>query len=229
MLLRLFDIFFSLIAILVLSPILVFIMLILCFTGEREIFFKQDRVGRYCENFDVLKFATMLKNSPSLGAGNITLPGDPRVLPLGRILRKTKMNELPQLFNILRGNMSVIGPRPLTPDQFSHYASNVAAEIFTNRPGLSGIGSIIFRDEESLLGSLDDPQDFYKNYIAPYKEELELWYARRGKLSDYFLLIFLTCWTVVFPRSNLVVHIFPSLPKPNPRLGSLMAIEKRTA
>ena len=105
MLIRLFDIFFSLLALLFLLPLFAPIVLILRFTGEREIFYRQERIGRHGTPFALLKFATMLRNSPTIGAGEITVKNDPRVLPFGRFLRKTKINELPQLFNILLGHI----------------------------------------------------------------------------------------------------------------------------
>ena len=113
MLQRSFDILFSCISIIVLLPVLSLIILILSITGEREIFYKQNRIGQNRISFELWKFATMYKNSEKKGAGTVTLKNDFRVLPFGKFLRKTKLNELPQLFNIFIGDMSVIGPRPL--------------------------------------------------------------------------------------------------------------------
>ena len=126
---RLLDIIFSGLTILVLSPFLVAILIVLRFTGEGEIFFKQERIGKGGKKFQLYKFATMLKNSPNIGSGEITMRDDPRVLPLGKLLRKTKINELPQLFNILIGDMSVIGPRPLTPQTFDAYSETTQSLI----------------------------------------------------------------------------------------------------
>ena len=119
---RILDFTLSLIAILILSPFIVPIILILRFTGEGEVFYLQKRIGKGGVEFGLLKFATMLKNSPKIGAGEITLKNDPRVLPLGRFLRKTKLNELPQLINILTGDISIVGPRPMVPNTFSKYS-----------------------------------------------------------------------------------------------------------
>ena len=107
---RVFDVFFSGLALLVLSPLLVPIVLILRFSGEGEIFFLQERIGKGGQVFKLFKFATMLKDSPNIGTGTVTMKGDPRVLPVGKFLRKTKINELPQLLNIFFGDTSVIGP-----------------------------------------------------------------------------------------------------------------------
>ena len=118
---RIFDIVFTSLALLVLSPLMISLVIILRFSGEGEIFYKQNRIGIKGKSFGLLKFATMLKNSPNLGTGNMTVKNDPRILPLGNFLRKTKINELPQLLNIFLGNMSIIGSRPLTQDYFDIY------------------------------------------------------------------------------------------------------------
>ncbi|MGD8327597.1 MAG: sugar transferase [Sphingomonadales bacterium] len=211
---RFLDILFSATALLILSPLLVPVAIILRFTGEGEIFFKQDRVGRTGAYFGLYKFATMLKNSPNLGTGTVTVKGDPRILPIGRILRKTKINELPQLLNILMGDMSIIGPRPQTSRCFDAFPSQSQEAIKTVRPGLSGIGSIIFRDEEEMIHSANDPDHFYDHVIMPYKGALEEWYVMHQSLGTYLTLIFLTAWVVVVPRSSLVWRLFPSLAKP---------------
>ena len=142
---RFLDILFSGLALLALSPLLVPIVIILKFSGEGEVFFFQERIGKDGKLFKLYKFATMLKDSPNLGTGTVTMRDDPRVLPVGKFLRKTKINELPQLLNIFLGDMSVIGPRPLTAQTFGSYSDNTKAVISQVRPGLSGVGSIIFR------------------------------------------------------------------------------------
>ena len=118
---RTFDLILSLIALVILCPLLLPVAFILRFTGEGEVFYVQERIGLHERPFGLFKFATMLKNSPHIGTGTITVRNDPRVLPVGRILRKAKVNELPQLLNVLIGDMSVIGPRPLTQNHFGHY------------------------------------------------------------------------------------------------------------
>lgn len=218
---RLFDVLFSSIAIFLLLPLLLPVILILRFTGEREIFYLQKRVGKGGKTFNVIKFATMLKNSPNLGSGTITLQDDPRVLPFGKFLRKSKINELPQLFNILIGEMSVVGPRPLTYETFSAYTENVQKVVTRVTPGLSGLGSIIFRDEESLLSNSKSSIDFYNLFIAPYKGELERWYVNNQSIKVYFILILLTVQVVIFPKSRLVWSLLPDLPEPPAELKML--------
>lgn len=211
---RFLDILFSSFALLVLSPLLLPVAIILRFTGEGEVFFRQSRVGAKGEHFGLYKFATMLKNSPNMGTGTVTLKDDPRVLPIGRILRKTKINELPQLLNILLGDMSVIGPRPQTQRCFDAFPSKSQEAIIEVRPGLSGIGSIVFRDEQEMMHAAKDPDHFYDHVIMPYKGELEEWYVQNQSVGMYLVLVFLTVWAVVFPNSQLVWRIFGELPTP---------------
>ena len=211
---RLFDIFFSGLAILVLSPLLIPIVLILKLSGEGEIFFLQERIGKGGEAFKLFKFATMLKNSPNIGTGTVTMRGDPRVLPVGTFLRKTKINELPQLLNIFFGDMSVIGPRPLTTQTFGAYLENTQGLITQVRPGLSGIGSIIFRGEEEIMHGARASVDFYANVIAPYKGALEEWFVTNKSLYIYFVAIFVTVWAVLIPRTKIAWRVFNDLPEP---------------
>ena len=211
---RLLDIVLSGLALMVLSPLLVPIAIALRCTGEGEVFYVQERVGLGGKAFGLYKFATMLKNSPNIGTGTVTLKHDPRVLPLGRFLRKTKINELPQLLNIFRGDMSVIGPRPQTRRCFDAFPAASQAEILKVRPGLSGIGSIVFRDEEELMHASAEPERFYDDVIMPYKGLLEEWYVAHQGLRTYLLCIFATAWVVLFSTSRIMRRIFPGLPEP---------------
>ncbi|MBL97283.1 MAG: lipid carrier--UDP-N-acetylgalactosaminyltransferase [Legionellales bacterium] len=211
---RLFDIFFALVALVVLSPFLIPIAIVLRVTGEGEVFFLQSRIGRYGERFQLLKFATMLKDSPNLGSRTVTVKNDPRVLPLGKLLRKTKINELPQIINILKGDMSLIGPRPLTDETFNYYTAEVQKVVRDVRPGLSGVGSIVFRGEEDMISGEQRAQEFYQEIIAPYKGLLESWFAVNRRLDRYFILIFLTIEVVFRPKSRLIWRVFKDLPSP---------------
>jgi lipopolysaccharide/colanic/teichoic acid biosynthesis glycosyltransferase len=210
---RLLDIILSTLALVVLSPLLVPIVIILLLTGEHEVFYFQERIGRGGTAFRLFKFATMLKNSPNIGTGTITMKNDPRILPIGHFLRMTKINELPQLLNILVGDMSVVGPRPQTRRCFDAFPESAKVAILTVRPGLSGIGSIVFRDEEDALHASKDPVRFYDDVIAPYKGELEEWYVAHQSMRTYTLVILITGWVVVRPRSHIVWHAFRGLPK----------------
>jgi lipopolysaccharide/colanic/teichoic acid biosynthesis glycosyltransferase len=211
---RFFDIIFSLSALLCLSPLLFPIILFLRLTGEGEVFFSQPRVGMGSKLFNLLKFATMLKDSPDIGSGTVTLKDDPRVLPFGKFLRNSKINELPQLINILRRDMSMVGPRPQTPRCFKVFPENQKSIITKVRPGLSGLGPLVFRDEENILSKNESSVDFYDKIIAPYKGEVEAYYVINSGIITYFLVILLTIWVVVFPKSKSVWKFFPDLPVP---------------
>ena len=155
------------------SPIIVLVVFVLRFSGEGRNFFRQFRIGKNGKRIKILKFVTMVKDSPYIGTGTVTLKDDPRVLPFGKILRKTKINELPQLFNVLTGDMSVIGPRPQTQRCFDAFPIECQNEIITVAPGLSGLGSIFFRNEELMLDNANSADEFYNKIIMPYKGELE--------------------------------------------------------
>lgn len=212
MLIRFFDIIFSLLALICLLPLFLPIFLVLLSSGEGYIFYCQSRVGKGGKLFSLLKFATMLRNSPSIGAGEITLKNDPRVLPFGKFLRKTKINELPQLINILLGHISIVGPRPMVPNIFQKYSAEAQVELSKVKPGLTGIGSIIFRDEEKFLDGKRNPQQFYDDFIIPYKNELEIWFTKNSSLKTYFMIIFLTTWVIFFSNSRLPHIILKGLP-----------------
>ena len=196
---RLLDIIISLLALIILSPLLLPIIIILRFSAEGYVFYFQDRIGKDRVSFKIIKFATMLKNSSNIGSGEITIKNDPRVLPLGKFLRKSKINELPQLWNIFIGDMSIVGPRPMVPNTFTKYPIEAQKVLNTVKPGLTGIGSIIFRDEERLLDGREDPVSFYNENITPHKSDLELWFVENNTLWLYIKIIFVTAWAVVFP------------------------------
>lgn len=202
---RVFDIILSLIAIIILLPFMIPIMIGLKLTGEHDIFYGQSRVGRGGKEFKVLKFATMLRNSPNMAGGLYTEANDPRILPMGRFLRKTKINELPQLINILKGDMSVIGYRPLVMKEYKEYSPEVKEVLAKSRPGLSGIGSIVFRNEEEILQTFETHEEkdkFYYEYILPYKGQLEAWYVEHKGIVMYWRLIFMTIGAVLFGSVN---------------------------
>jgi len=212
---RILDILVSLLALIILLPVFIPIILILKFSAEGEVFYFQERYGINNSKFKIWKFATMLKNSMNMGTGSITLQNDPRVTKIGSFLRKTKINELPQIINILKGDISLVGPRPLVTKTFEAYTEDVQAKIYNVKPGLTGIGSIIFRDEESIISAVkdEDPHQFYKRVIAPYKGDLELWYQNNNSFILDLKLIFMTAWVILFPNSRLYEKWFKDLPK----------------
>jgi lipopolysaccharide/colanic/teichoic acid biosynthesis glycosyltransferase len=182
------------------------------------VFFVQQRVGRGGQPFGLYKFATMLKDSPNVGTGTVTVKGDSRILPLGRFLRKTKVNELPQLLNVVMGDMSIIGPRPQTRRCFDAFPEASQSAIIRVRPGLSGVGSIVFRNEEELMDASNEPERFYDEVIMPYKGKLEEWYVSRQGIRTYLMAVFITAWVVLFPKSRLIWRLFRGLPAPPPAL-----------
>ena len=210
---RFFDLLFALIAIAILFIPLLPVIIGLLLTGEHYVFYYQQRIGQHLKNFDIIKFATMLKNSPSIGTGTITTRNDPRVLPMGKFLRITKLNELPQILNVLIGNMSFVGPRPLVAKQFGYYPPEMQHQIMKSKPGITGIGSIVFRDEEELLSNTTlSPQKYYETIISPYKGALEIWYNKNKNFKIDFLILIFTIWVIFFPKSKIIFKTFKSLP-----------------
>lgn len=216
---RFFDLTLAGTTILVLAPLLIPVMVGLSLTGEGHVWYKQERVGLRNKPFLIWKFATMLKDSANMAGGIMTTKNDPRITPMGGFLRKSKINELPQLFNIFFGDMSIVGPRPVMRISFEAYPDDVQKVIYNVKPGLTGIGSIIFRDEEELITQVKnnggDVWDFYKGKIYPFKGELELWYQENMSFTTDLKLIVLTAWAIVFPETNLYESWFTDLPKRN--------------
>lgn len=214
---RSLDIIVSLFSLIILLPVFIPIIIILRITAEGEVFYFQERYGIHNTKFKIWKFATMLKNSMNMGTGSITLQNDPRVTKIGSFLRKTKINELPQIVNILKGDISLVGPRPLVAKTFTAYNEEVQSKIYNVKPGLTGIGSIIFRDEESIISAIknEDPHEFYKRVIAPYKGELEMWYQEKRSFFLDLQLIFMTAWIILFPNSKIYEKWYKDLPKRN--------------
>ena len=216
---RTFDVLTSGLAILILMPLLIPVIIGLKLTGEGHILYKQERVGYKNKPFLIWKFATMLKNSTNMPGGIMTTKNDPRITPMGGFLRKSKINELPQLFNIFSGHMSVVGPRPVMKISFDAYPENVKAVLYNVKPGLTGIGSIIFRDEEELITDVKNNEGdlwkFYSEKIYPFKGELEIWYQRNKSFVMDMKLIFVTAYVIFRPKSNIYEILFKSLPKRN--------------
>jgi len=224
---RILDILIALSLLILLSPLFLIISLLLKITGEREIFYIQTRIGSGQRPFALIKFATMKKNSLHMGTKSITLKNDFRVLPFGGVLRKTKLNELPQLLNILIGQMSFVGPRPMTEEIFSLYSEEGQKELASVKPGLTGIGSIVFRNEENLLSISGDPQKFYAQHIIKYKERLELWAIRNSGIKNYLKIFLITIYIVLVPIASLrtLWKIFPNLPYPTGDLNYLLKLK----
>ena len=214
---RVFDILASSLALFCLLPLFLPLMLVLRFIGEGEVFYLQERIGFQGRKFRLIKFATMLRDSPNMGTRTITIKNDPRVLPLGRFLRKMKINELPQFINVLKGDMSMVGPRPQTEECYRYFPEKDRDKIFQVKPGLSGIGAIVFRDEEEILARSDKGYDrCYREDIMPYKHALELWYLDHRSFLIDMEIIALTAVAVLCPGSFVPGKYLKDLPKFEP-------------
>lgn len=209
---RVFDLFISILALIILSPIWIISVILLSLSGEREIFYLQQRIGYKSKPFYIWKFATMLKNSPNIGTGEITLRKDPRVTRVGIFLRKTKINELPQIINVFKGEMSIVGPRPLMEVSYNLYDPEIGQKIYQSVPGITGISSLIFRDEEKIVSQSSNPREVYVT-IFPYKSRLELWYKENASLYVDCMIIFLTAWALFFPGNTMAYRVFKTLPQ----------------
>lgn len=219
---RILDILIASALLLLLLPVMTVIAIILKFTGEGEILYVQERVGEGGKLFGIIKFATMLKNSPFMGAGTITAKNDQRILPVGRFLRKSKLNELPQLLNILKGDMSLVGPRPHVVTDLNGIAADRLALMLGQRPGLTGIASIMFRNEEMILQRFENPRLIYDSMLAPYKAELEIWYLENKSLKMYTYMVFLTVLTLFHHDPCFILKICATSPRPSDDLMQLM-------
>lgn len=226
---RTLDLFFSLLGLFILSPLFLLIILILKNTAEKEVFYLQERMGLNNNPFYIYKFATMVKNSQYIGSKTVTLRNDPRVTRFGKFLRISKINELPQILNVIKGDMSLVGPRPLLTSSFKKYTTEIQEIIYKNKPGITGLGSLIFRDEELLVSTYKDlgkdPLFYYKHYVYPYKGKVELFYHRNLSFLLDMKILFLTFFSLFNPNSNIVFKIIKGLPL-KPEALSVNGIKK---
>ena len=203
---RFFDVFLSGFAMCILPPIYVVVSVLLRFAGEGNVLFRQRRVGLGGTKFTLLKFTTMAKGSAA--AGDITYGDDPRVLPVGRWLGALKIDELPQLWNTFVGEMSLVGPRPLTSRAFHCYSPRVQEIVKSMKPGVTGVGSLVFRNEDRILAEAPgDPKEYYDKVIIPLKGQLETWYFAHRSLYVDLLIVACTLVAVPWPRSRLHLRL----------------------
>ena len=192
---RLLDVFFSVIGILLLSPLLLIIGILIKLTSKGPFLYKQERVGYFNSNFEVLKFRTMKVNSDKLGL--LTVGGrDPRITKIGFYLRKYKLDELPQLFNVLSGKMCLVGPRPEVRKYVNLYTLE-QQKILTITPGITDWASIIYREENSILEKSNDPEADYINVIIPDKIKYNLIFIEKYNSIEYLKIIFVTIWKII--------------------------------
>ncbi len=188
---RLFDLFFVIPGLLILSPVLLIIALVIKLRDGGNVLFKQVRVGKNGKYFKVLKFRTMVLNAESIG-NKVTTGDDPRITPIGRILRKYKLDELPQLFNVLKGEMSLVGPRPEVPEYVEFYPEETRNIVLSVPPGMTDRASIEFVDENDLLSGSSDPVSDYKNKVLPIKLDYYVEYVNKRSLWLDFNLVLKT-------------------------------------
>ena len=193
---RLFDIACAAAGLLLLAPVLAALaVVILCDDGP-PVFFGQTRVGRKGRPFRIWKFRTMRTGSRGMV---ITAAGDPRVTRAGAVLRRCKLDELPQLFNVLKGDMSLVGPRPEVPE-YVQLEAPIWQAVLQVRPGVTDLATLLYRDEEKLLGASDDPNAFYREIVLPAKLRLNLGYLRSRSFLRDLRLILLTIRYSLFPE-----------------------------
>jgi len=190
------DLVLSVTATAMLLPLMVLIGLTNWILTGR-VLFRQERVGRKLRSFTTFKFQTMVDGRP--GESTVTSAHDRRLTRFGRLLRAAKLDELPQLLNVIRGEMSVVGPRALTPNEVARVAHEVAAQVYSVRPGLTGLASLVLVDEERILGRVANPEDYYFAVILPQKIALELLYAQRKNLWLDALIVVLTPVAIAAP------------------------------
>jgi len=187
---RVFDIVAALLGLLILSPFAVVIALLIKLDSSGPVFFRQERMGRGFRPFFIYKFRTMLQDAPLNGSG-VTFAGDPRITLVGRFLRKTKIDELPQLINVVRGEMSLVGPRPEVR-QYVELLREEYEEILKIRPGITDLASLEYRDEEAVLGQSENPEAHYLRWVLPDKIRLAKEYMRRSSFFFDLALILKT-------------------------------------
>jgi len=194
------------------------IVIVLLVTGEHEVFYFQERVGFLGKLIRVTKFVTMVRDAPNMGTKDITLTNDPRVLPVGKFLRRTKLNEIPQFWDVLVGKLSLVGWRPLMPRGFALYSTDIQELLVTVKPGLTGIGSLVFRDEEAIIAMAEadgrDLLECYREDILPYKGALEVWYVANGCIWTDFKILVCTAFAVLRPGWTGYTRWFNDLPQP---------------
>jgi lipopolysaccharide/colanic/teichoic acid biosynthesis glycosyltransferase len=195
---RVFDVVAAAIGLLLLSPLMMLVALLIKRDSPGSVFFRQKRMGRGFCPFSILKFRTMVQDAPKLG-GQITFGDDVRITRIGRLLRKTKLDEVPQLFNVLKGDMSLVGPRPEVQRYVDMFRADYE-EILRVRPGVTDLASIEYLDESTLLGAAADPEKEYIEVVLPEKIRLAKEYVRRQSLLFDLRIIVGTLFRLLYDR-----------------------------
>ena len=210
---RFFDLIFSALGIIIFSPIILLCCILIMLTGEFSPIYLSNRVGKKNKLFKIYKLKTMrdIKHEPT---HHFTDHNDSRITFLGKILRATKLDELPQFFNILFGDLSFVGPRPQVPEIYDKYDAETKASLKTIKPGVTGLGSLVFRNESQLLEQVEPNErgNFYDNTIVYSKGNIEKWYVKnRGFILDTKILIF-TLIILFFTRATKFIDYFIGIP-----------------
>ena len=188
---RVFDFMFALLGLIILSPVLLVLSIMIKLSSRGAVFYSQYRVGRHGELFKLVKFRTMMKDAEKMDGGSITVAGDKRVTPVGGILRRWKLDELATLWNVLKGDMSFVGPRPDVPG-YADQLEGEARKILSFRPGITGTSTLKYRNEEQLLASVSDPEKYNDEVIFPDKIRINLDYIDNWSFWGDIYIIFKT-------------------------------------
>ena len=205
------DVLFSILGILISAPVLLISIILIFISGETSPVYLSYRIGKDGKLFRMFKLRTMSRNRPSKSP--LTAYNDNRINFFGRFLRFSKIDELPQFFNILNGDLSFVGPRPMLPEVYIYYTDKTREKLNTIRPGVTGIGSIIFRNESELFKKVKgNHESFYKENIAPAKAELELWYTKNRSFVIDFKILALTVVALFYGQVKSLKRHFKNLP-----------------
>jgi len=199
---RAVDVAASSLGLLLIAPLLAAIAIAIKLNSRGPALFRQQRMGRGCRPFSMLKFRTMVLDEGQEGP-LVTAAGDPRITPLGRFLRLTKLDELPQLWNVLRGDMSLVGPRPQTRRYFESYRDEYARILEVVRPGITDFAAIFYRDEEGMLGLFGEPETTYIRYVIPEKLRLYRLYLERMSIGTDLFILLHTVGVLFSPRKSV--------------------------
>lgn len=198
---RCLDVLFAGVALILCGPLLLFVAFLIKICDKGPVLFRQERVGKNFKVFSLLKLRTMCVNAEEVG-GRVTVDGDARVTRIGHWLRRTKIDELPQLWNVLKGDMSFVGPRPEVSEYVALYKDEYR-EVLSVRPGVTDISSVVFRDESKVLARAADPVREYAEVILPQKIRLSTDYLRKRTAFSDILLLWQTALVICFPRHGL--------------------------
>ena len=196
---RILDLCASAIGLVLLLPVFLVIVVVSKLSSAGPVFYRQERIGKAVRSFKIVKFRTMYVDADRDGP-SITVGGDPRITALGRLMRALKLDELPQLWNVLKGEMSLVGPRPEIPLYVKSYTEE-QKKVLTVRPGITDPSSIAYLYEEELLGKQANPETYYQEVVLPHKLALNIEYVRKISLKNDLYLLSKTLFYLFFSRS----------------------------